>query len=322
MSQTASLELLVTFQCTADGSSKTGTLVLSPPPNRIEEIKSHIQEKESIPKCLQKLTFKNQLLSDSQSLSNLYIRSEDSLTCSYLARADVKQLGKFIHGSLHPVLTRLQADASSLSQFHPKQDMEALLHHCELQFHNVAYSRLLPWASVTAEANRQFLIQEGGIDHTMQLYALLLQVPWADRHLLLQRLELSCLSLLWNFAETASARQLVVERGGFPMMVQSLMHYSHDEFLQKYRMYDIFDTAIGCVSKYVPLHSYSLIRKVNLLFPYSHYCCILVFQQELSLKFVWAGGHYQYTIIRQPQKAWLLDLRSQEVKSGISTPVF
>lgn len=251
MSQDASLELLVTLHCTVDGTSETRNLVLCPPPSTIEEIKSHIQEKESIPKCLQKLTLKNQLLSDSQSLSNLYIRSEDSLTCAYVARADVKELKKFIRGSLHTVLARLQADASSLPQFHPKQDMEALLDRCELQFHNVAYSHLLPWASMTAEANRQFLIQEGGIDRTMQLYALLLQVPWSERHLLLQRLELSCLSLLWNFAETASARQLVVERGGFPMMVQSLMHYSRDEFLQKYRMYDIFDTAIGCISKYV-----------------------------------------------------------------------
>jgi len=88
----------------------------------------------------------------------------------------------------------------------------------------------------------------------MKLYALLLQVPWVERHLLLQRLELSCLTLLWNFAETASARQLVVEKEGFPMMLQSLMHYSQEEFLEKYRMYDIFDTAVGCVSKYVATH--------------------------------------------------------------------
>ena len=34
----------------------------------------------------------------------------------------------------------------------------------------------------------------------------------------------------------------------------------------------------------------------------THSCCILVSHQELSLKFVWAGSHYYYTIIRQPQK--------------------
>lgn len=251
---TSSLELLVTFHCTSDGSSETRNLVLSPRPSRIEDIKNYIQAKESIPKCLQKLTLKDHVLSNSQSLDDLYIRSEDSVTCTYLARADVEPLEKFIHSSLHPVLTRLQADASKLSQFHPEKDVKMLLHHCELTFHSVAYAHLLPWASVTSEANRQFLVQEGGIDHTMQLYALLLQVPWVERHLLLQRLELSCLTLLWNFAETASARQLVVEKEGFPMMLQSLMHYSQEEFLEKYRMYDIFDTAIGCVSKYVATH--------------------------------------------------------------------
>ena len=251
---TSSLELLVTFHCTSDGSSETRSLVLSPPPNKIEDIKNYIQVKESIPKCLQKLTLKDHVLSNFQSLSDLYIRSEDSVTCTYLARADVDLLGRFIHSSLYPVLTRLQAEASNLSQFHPEKDVKMLLHHCEMTFHSVTYSHLLPWANVTSEANRQFLVQDGGIDHTMQLYTLLLQVPWAERHLLLQRLELSCLMLLWNFAETASARQLVVERGGFPMMLQSLMHYSQEDFLEKYRMYDIFDTAVGCVSKYVTIY--------------------------------------------------------------------
>ena len=40
-------------------------------------------------------------------------------------------------------------------------------------------------------------------------------------------------------------------------------------------------------------------------------CCILVSHRGFSLKFVRAGGHYDYTIIRQPQKSSALVLYSE-----------
>ena len=40
-----------------------------------------------------------------------------------------------------------------------------------------------------------------------------------------------------------------MDKGGFDMMLKSLMHYSAEEFLRKYTMHDIFDSATGCLSK-------------------------------------------------------------------------
>ena len=47
-------------------------------------------------------------------------------------------------------------------------------------------------------------------------------------------------------------------------------------------------------------------------------CRILVSHQELSLKFVRAGAHYHYTIIRQPQKVrlWTRDVTPAPCKNG------
>ena len=242
-----SLELVFHFKCTSDGSAETHRLSLSPIPRRIEDIKEHIQLSFSIPKCLQKLTLNGHPLSDSQELTDLYIRSEDLLLVTYLATASVKPLTTFIHEYLRPLIVLIESSPKVVKQ--PNAEVEGSIHLCEVGFHHTAYSFLLPWGSPEAEANRQFVIQEGGINHTLRLYSLLQKLPWSGRHQMLQRLEISCLSLLWNFAETAYARQMVVDKGGFEMIIKSLMYYSEEEFMKKYRMHDIFDGAIGCISK-------------------------------------------------------------------------
>lgn len=245
--QEGSLELMVTFNCTSDGSSETRKLELSPFPRTVADIKEHIQSSCSIPKCMQKISLNGHLLNNSQKVSDLYMRSEDPLTITYLAQASVKPMKKFIHVFLHPLLTILETTPKMLNN--PSTETAGLMHYCEVGFHHTAYSFLIPWDSPVTEANRQLLIQEGGLDFILQLCSRLQQMSWDSRHTHLKTLEVSCLQVLWNFAETAYSRQLVVEKGGFEMMVSSLLYWSDEDFLKKYQMHGIFDTAVGCVSK-------------------------------------------------------------------------
>lgn len=113
----------------------------------------------------------------------------------------------------------------------------------------IASQSLKPWNKAETEGNRAFLMREGALDIVFEIYALLLQLPWEDRGKLLQNMESSCLFFLWNLSETLQIRQLVVRKGGFNMMLKSLMRYSEEEFLSKYTQDSIFHYATGCLSK-------------------------------------------------------------------------
>ena len=257
MSEQKAWDVRLTFDCTSLETKKSPTVSVSvsPTPVTISNLKTVIQSKFSIPKCLQKISLDSGLtfLSDYELISDLYVRSSDVFTVTYLARAEVKFIKHFDTHNLCPLLIKLGDFSDKNGGFSSyRSSGESVQAVCN-GFRTIAYSHLLPWEQrSTVEANRQFLVQEEIIDKTLRLYHLLSQTPYSDRELFLQDLEISCLSLLWNFAETREARVLVAQRGGFELMMKSLVYRpekSYDKSGVEYNMYDLFDHSVGCVSK-------------------------------------------------------------------------
>lgn len=250
-SSDAAVELTLNFHRTSDGSSHTDKLLLPPGVRTVADVKTSIQKKFSIPVCQQRVSLNNLPLNDAQEVEQLYIRHQDSLAVTYYREADVGFFEEFMGGGLQPLVTRLQASPELVSRpwSEVEEDLQDLITGCDGQFHSATYTLLMPWESSTAESNRQFVIQQGGVEAILRLYALLQTVPWEQRSNQLQSLEVSCLSFLWNFGETTHARKVVVEGGGFDMMVRSLLVYSDEDYLQKYCIHWVFDSAVGALSK-------------------------------------------------------------------------
>lgn len=248
----AELVLELQLTCSSDGSLTQQTLTFDHVPDSVKDLKQKIEDELSIPKSGQNLFLPDgQVLVDSEPVVNLYLRSGDTLKVTFFNRADVKQLRNTINQCLRPVLTLLRTNSSihDAKLIQKRQDSKALLTSCQSSLHELSFKSLLPWNNHRTEANRRYLLQEGALPIILELYTILLPLPWDWRGNLLQDVEICCLSFLWNFSETAYARQLIVDKGGFEMMLKSLMHQSDDEFLKKYTMHDIFDAAVGCISK-------------------------------------------------------------------------
>ena len=230
--------------------------MVTPPPETVDELQSFIQEQFYIPKCVQKLKLKDStLLVGSQKLSDVYIRNEDSIIVSYLATAEVELVTRFCQ-SLHPVVAsfrKLFEEGEHLKGYSSINNIgDSAIEHVGGLFHTVAYSCLVPWQQIPeVEANRQFLTQEGGVKLTIELLSFLLETPFSSLNNSLQMLLISCLSLLWNFAETHASRQVVVQLGGFRLMMKALLFHkdqsSHES--QQFEMFDLFDHVVGCISK-------------------------------------------------------------------------
>ncbi len=255
-----SFDALLSFVCTGHGDGKNTPPVkvsISPIPASVADLKLAIQEKFQIPKCLQFISMNSGQtpLADLQLIKDLYIRSEDSFTVTYLDRANVKTIGYFATECLKPLVAKL--NTISLENKHDvgsfvEANTRKLSNLCHM-YNTVTYDNfLMPWSGLTTvEANRQFLVQEKAIDNTIKLLSTLLDVPMESKHEMFDDLVESCLGLLWNFAETRQSRLHVVKRGGYQLMLRTLELCSRSETDGKrpYDMYGLFDRSVGCVSK-------------------------------------------------------------------------
>ena len=246
------LGLELELECSSDGSLSRHALLFSSCPDTVADIKARIQGDLSIPKSCQSLFLGGEEpLRDSERVAALYIRTGDTVRVLYLDKADVDEISVALERSLRPShqVLRSKSSLEDARKLQQRTESHALLASCQSSLHDLAYKRLLPWNCTRTEANRRFMLQEGILDLVLEIYSILLPLPWDWRGHPLQNLEICCLTFLWNFSETRYARQLVADRGGFDMMLKSLMHQSNDEFLEKYTMHDIFDVAVGCISK-------------------------------------------------------------------------
>ena len=248
------LKIRLELKCLCDDSVTQQTLLFSPIPEAVVDIKERIETELCIPKSCQSLFLPGAggaALGDAEKVAGLYVRSGDTLRVEYLDEADVEEIRGAVQRSLRPARQLLRSNSSlnDARKIQKKRNSDALLSSCQSVLHELGYKSLLPWSSARTVANRQYMLQEGVVDLVLEIYAVLLPLPWDWRGHLLQNLEICCLAFLWNFSETRYARQLVADKGGFDMMLKSLMHQSEEEFLRKYAIHDIFDVAVGCVSK-------------------------------------------------------------------------
>lgn len=245
------LEVTVVLRCTSTGKESQQRAKV---PETVADLQSFIQAHFNIPKCLQKLKFEEAtLLVGSQKLTNSYIRNGDSIVVEYLATAEVEKITELCR-DLHSVVVNFRKlfEANDQLKGYPSvsdEDISAVEQVRGL-LHTVAYSCFIPWHQVPKiEANRQLLNQEGGVKLTIELLSLLLEAPFHALADTLQLLLIACLSLMWNFAETRASRLAVVQLGGFQLMMTALLIHSNDSTNHKSEMFDLFDHAVGCISK-------------------------------------------------------------------------
>lgn len=244
------LEVTIVLCCTSTGKELRQRVEV---PETVADLQSFVQARFNIPKCLQKLKFEDATLVSSQKLTNVYIRNEDSIFVEYLATAEVEiitNLCRHLHSVIVNFRELLEANDHLKGYSSISDEDKSAVEQVRGVLHTVSYSCLTPWHQVPKiEANRQLLNQEDGMKLTIELLSLLLKAPFCALADSLQLLLIACLSLMWNFAETRTSRLAVVQLGGFQLMMKALLVRSNDHTNHDSEMFDLFDHAVGCISK-------------------------------------------------------------------------
>lgn len=231
------------FHCSSTGAREDKQLKFQEIPKSVNDVKAYIQTHFSIPKCVQQLSMNGHPLADHHSISDLYIRSGDCLSLTYLCKADVEFVLNFILSSLQPLASQLEASLCH-NQMEEKAEL-VLPQSCEMGFVAIASDVFLPWSAPRSEANRQLFVQEGGLHYAIEILSHLLTVPLEEMSTHLKLIHALVLSILWNFAANRSARLAVIKMGGFTLMLRSVAQCSSDGMEES----EVFDQAVGCIAK-------------------------------------------------------------------------
>ena len=236
-------ELEITLCCTLDNTVVTTRLSFTKPPKQIDDIKSSIQTAFYIPKCMQELLYNGAVLSGTEQLEKLYMRSGDSILVRYYTKLDVNDFEvistwlrmirdivlSYEKDDPAHVLRRLRSiNSSDSNQNCPHEDVADL---------------------IKADVNRSYIVQEGGIDLVLKLYRILTKIHWVELNRGSLDDLLGCLIIMWNISFNTYGGRLLIERSGsFDLVLKSL---SHSSVLQKVdRATSQFaDMVIGCISK-------------------------------------------------------------------------
>ena len=229
--------------CTATGVEESKRVQFTSMPGNVGDIKAYIQDHFSIPKCLQSISLKGHTLHSANTLPDLYFRSEDCLSVSYLHEADVKGISGFIHLTLCPIARRLAAN-----QPLTVVELRTLLCSSSVSFSDMTHDKFLPWDNALSRANRELFVQEGGLEHCLEINSQLLKKPFHERSKEFQNLERHIISLLWNFCETYTDRSRVIRMGGLALAVKSLTHFSVDSLRTGQPVQYVFHQAAGFIA--------------------------------------------------------------------------
>ena len=245
-----SFDTLLKFVCTGrseESSQSAQSVCFSPYPSTVSDLKTAIQDRFQIPKCLQSISISSDpvTLTDSQLIRNLYIHPGEYFTVTYLDKAKIESCTKYC--CYFPnYIEELQDPARPLENIYNAEFETYVLWFLTEEF---SLKRLSPWQSLsTAEANRQYLIQEKIIDDLLKIYSLLMD--WAGKKKHLSQYDISeircfvtdhdyrlmgyCMYFFWYFAETREARVYVIRRGGFEVMVRAMGVFSTRALLDQY----------------------------------------------------------------------------------------
>ena len=95
-----SFDALLKFVCTGrseESSKSVQSVCFSPYPSTVSDLKTAIQDRFQIPKCLQSISISSDpaTLTDSQQIRSLYIHPGEYFTVTYLDRANIESCTKY-----------------------------------------------------------------------------------------------------------------------------------------------------------------------------------------------------------------------------------
>jgi hypothetical protein len=193
--------------------------ILSKYPETGLDLKTFLQDQFQIPKCLMRITFQSNDITDEQQLKQLHLRDEDVINLHYTTTGDLSE----IHKVKETMVTIVQTLEVVMSEFKKDRISPLVYEHLEnvvgLEVEDLVNVHFKPSNSEPTKTNRLYFITNGGVFLAVHLHSLLVRIKWEKMTIKLQLLEHSVLRLIWDLSSTLGVRCLLYE---FPDLIDQI----------------------------------------------------------------------------------------------------
>ena len=223
--ETVGFSLNVVLQCTLTNSTEERPITFKTTPNNVHEIKKAIEASFDVPSCTQNLKYESVVLKDSDSISSLQLRSDDTLHLTYKAKADcgdIEQAANWME-SAHALLCARKPSSSGGVHVSDNTRDFIIAGYQQGIMEDLAYKHFSPWVSPVTQVNKLYFLQLGGLDVLLRLYKLVLSMPWSETPVEVKYLQCVCMNVLSNLASSLDLRKLLIQRNVVQMSLQSLL---------------------------------------------------------------------------------------------------
>ena len=196
---TTSCTFRLVLNCTSNNTTEEKLLCFDTHPQTVLDVKKTIETEFNIPVCVQCIKFESTVLGSSDKITSLRIRSGDSLSVTYNARAQCSEINDAVDwmttlcGLLRNEVKPVTSDEAYSLIVHGYQTST---------MEDLAYNNFSPWTSPVTQVNKLYFLQIGGLDVLLELYSHVLRHPWSMIPVELKYVEYSCMTVISNLASS------------------------------------------------------------------------------------------------------------------------
>ena len=218
-----SFEAVLNLSCITSKQVETKTIKFVSFPKDALDLKQKIEDEFSIPVCAQTLRYESTVISDSDDLRSICLRTGDTLHLTYRSKADCPEVQSVVRW-LRSLLDLFQVHVPSLLDPLPSDGENALNTAIQQGFMEELRNNVFtPWGSNIKQMNKDYFISIGGLDTLVKLYSLLLAQDWHMCPTNVKHLELSFPVALYHIASTYRLRKVLIKYGCLELLMESLL---------------------------------------------------------------------------------------------------
>ena len=197
---------------------KEKTVTLSQYPKTGLDAKLFIQQEFQIPVCLQTLSLQSLEISDKQSFNQLHLRDGDILTVNFTTQGNLHEI-QAILDSMKAIIKVLETSSEEIKDTLTPSTEKELTNCLDAAMVIESLIHYFPETSEITKANQSYFVLNKGIELTLHLHQLLIEIPWEKHIIEMQILESSILAVTWKLSATMGVRHLLFQH---PIIIKQL----------------------------------------------------------------------------------------------------
>ena len=184
----------------------------------VSQVKEYVEAKHSIPVCYQTLFFQSRKLRDQDTLTQCWLREQDTIVVKYESEANVEDVLELLN-ILKYLIHKLEVYMTTGNSFGSLLNITERLEKLML----ASFDDITP----ISDANRLLLVDRGGIEVFYTLYGLILKHDYQDTIFQIRHLESKIVGVVSDMLIYAGAKKPLLEK--FVLETPTL-EYVHKSF--------------------------------------------------------------------------------------------